>query len=79
MDQTIHVMPVGCENCNGPHLTKDFDLDENGNRKVLALYSSSDRYKEDWIKPKKKWIPYDDYKKAKEDNDLSTRAVIQEA
>ncbi|XP_023749067.2 uncharacterized protein LOC111897346 [Lactuca sativa] len=59
MDQTIHVIQVGCENCNGPHLTKECDLDENGNRKVQACYSSGDRLDEDWRKPK--------YKKAKEE------------
>lgn len=31
MDQAIHEIGVGCENCNRPHLTKDCDLDENGN------------------------------------------------
>ncbi|KAL7597527.1 hypothetical protein Lser_V15G21750 [Lactuca serriola] len=34
MYQTIHAIRVGCENCNGPHLTRDCDLDENGNKKV---------------------------------------------
>ncbi|XP_023741082.1 uncharacterized protein LOC111889173 [Lactuca sativa] len=66
MDQTIHVIRVGCENCNGPHLTKECDLDESGNRKVQACYSSGDRLDEDWRKPKK-WLPYDEYKKAKEE------------
>ncbi|XP_052620935.1 uncharacterized protein LOC128126837 [Lactuca sativa] len=67
MDQTIHVIRVGCENCNGPHLTRDCDLDENGNKKVQVCYSSGDRYDEDWRKPKKEWFPYEEYKKAKEE------------
>ena len=33
MDQSIHAIRVGCERCNGPHLTKDCHLDENGNKK----------------------------------------------
>ncbi|XP_023746957.1 uncharacterized protein LOC111895073 [Lactuca sativa] len=67
MDQTIHVIRVGCENCNGPHLTRDCDLDENGNRMVQAFYSSSDRFDDNWRKPKKNWIPYEEYEKAKEE------------
>lgn len=47
MDQSIHVIYVGCDNCSGPHLTRDCDLDENGNRKAQACYSSGDRYDED--------------------------------
>ncbi|XP_023739500.1 uncharacterized protein LOC111887560 [Lactuca sativa] len=50
MDQTIHAIRVGCENCRGPHLTKDCDFDKNGN----------------W-KAQKEWLPYDEYKKAKEE------------
>ncbi|XP_023759492.1 uncharacterized protein LOC111907915 [Lactuca sativa] len=34
MDKSIHAIRVGCENCRGPDLTKDCDLDENGNRKI---------------------------------------------
>ena len=34
MDKSIHAIRVGCENCGGPHLTKDCDLDENGNQRV---------------------------------------------
>ncbi|KAL7615461.1 hypothetical protein Lser_V15G05949 [Lactuca serriola] len=67
MDQTIHAIRVGCENCNGPHLTRDCDLDENGKKKVQVCYSSGDRYDEDWRKPKKEWLPYEEYKKAKEE------------
>ncbi|XP_052627065.1 uncharacterized protein LOC128133603 [Lactuca sativa] len=36
IDHTIHAIRVGCENYNGPHLTRDCDLDENGNKKVQA-------------------------------------------
>ncbi|XP_052624758.1 uncharacterized protein LOC128132285 [Lactuca sativa] len=67
MDQAIHAIRVGCENYNGPHLTRDCDLDENGNKKVQVCYSSGDRYDEDWRKPKKEWLPYEEYKKAKEE------------
>lgn len=28
LDQYIHDIRVGCENCNGLHLTKDYDLNE---------------------------------------------------
>ncbi|XP_023771566.1 uncharacterized protein LOC111920200 [Lactuca sativa] len=66
-DQTIHAIRVGCENCNGPHLTRDCDLDENGNKKVQVCYSSGDRYDEDWRNPNKEWLPYDEHKKAKEE------------
>ena len=34
MDQSIHVIRVGCENCNGPRLTKDCHLDEKGIRRL---------------------------------------------
>ncbi|XP_023749864.1 uncharacterized protein LOC111898174 [Lactuca sativa] len=58
MDQTIHAIGVGCENCRGPHLTKDCDLDENGNKKAQVFYLSGDRYDEKWRKPKKEWLPF---------------------
>ena len=48
-------------------MTEDCDLDDNGNRKVQAFHSSGDRFDEDWRKPKKKWLPYDEYKRAKEE------------
>ncbi|XP_023771140.1 uncharacterized protein LOC111919779 [Lactuca sativa] len=67
MDQSIHAIRVGCDNCGVPHLTKDCDLDENGNRKAQVCYSSGDRFDHDWRKPKKEWLPYDEYKKAKEE------------
>ena len=47
MDQTIHPIRVGSENYNGPHLTKDCDLDENGHRQVQDFYSSGDRFDKD--------------------------------
>ena len=53
LDQYIHSIRVGCDNCNGPHLTKDFDLDEHMNKKAQVLYSSYDKYDEDWRKTKK--------------------------
>lgn len=67
MDQSIYAIRVGCDNCGGPHLTKECDLDENGNQKVQACCSSGDRYDKYWRKPKKKWLPYDEYKKVKEE------------
>lgn len=54
MDQTIHPIRVGSENYNGPHLTKDCDLDENGHRQVQDFYSSGDRFDKDQRNPKKK-------------------------
>ncbi|KAL7605584.1 hypothetical protein Lser_V15G18945 [Lactuca serriola] len=67
MDQSIHAIRVGCDNCSDPHLTKDCDLDENDNWKVQVCYSSGDRFDDDWRKPKKEWLPYDEYKKEKEE------------
>ena len=67
MDQSIHAIREGCENCRGPHLIKDCDLDENGNRKVQVCYSSGDRFDDNWRKPKKEWLPYDEYKKTREE------------
>nr|KAJ0205103.1 hypothetical protein LSAT_V11C500241070 [Lactuca sativa] len=46
MDQSIHAIRVGCENLRGPHLTKDCDLDENGNWKVQVCYSSEELVQE---------------------------------
>lgn len=63
MGQSIHMIQVRCDNCSGPHLTKDHDLDENGYMKALVCYSSGDRFVEYWIKPMKEWKPYDEYKK----------------
>lgn len=34
MGQFIHAMQVGYDNCHGPHLTMDYDLDDNRNRKA---------------------------------------------
>ena len=34
LDQYIHSIRVGCDNCNGPYLTKDRDLDEHLNKKA---------------------------------------------
>mgnify|MGYP001598848233 CR=1 FL=1 len=67
MDQTIHAIRVGCENCRGPHLTRDCDLDENGNKKAQVLYSSGDRFDDNLRKPKKEWLPYEEYKKENEE------------
>ncbi|KAL7608785.1 hypothetical protein Lser_V15G13163 [Lactuca serriola] len=78
MDQSIHAIRVGCENCSRPHLTKDCDLDENGNRKAQVCYPSGDKYDEDWRKPRKEWLPYDEYKKAKEEKyKMKTRGFFQ--
>ena len=66
LDQSIHVTRVGYDNCSGPHLTKDCDLDENGNKKAQVFYSSGDKYDEYWRKPKMEWLPYEEYKKQKD-------------
>lgn len=65
MDQSKHVIHVGCEKSNGPHFTKDFHLDDNRNSKAQVFFSSGDRYDDDWRKPEKEWLPYDEYKKEK--------------
>ncbi|XP_023760786.1 uncharacterized protein LOC111909226 [Lactuca sativa] len=67
MDQSIHAVRVGCERCSGPHFTKDCHLDEYGNKKAQVCYSSGDKFNEDWRKPKKEWLPYDEYKRQKEE------------
>lgn len=66
LNQMIHVIQVGCDNCSEPRLTKDYDLDENANKKVQVFYSSGDRYDDDYRKPKREWKSYDKYKKYKE-------------
>lgn len=53
MGKSIHAIQVGCNNCKGPHLRNECDLDENGNQKFLVYYSSGDCYDEDWRKPRK--------------------------
>lgn len=49
-------------------LTKDWHLDENGNRKAQICYSSGDQFNEDWRRPKKEWLPYEEYKKQNQEN-----------
>lgn len=65
MGQPIHAMQVGYDNYSGPHLTKDCDLDENGNRKAQVCYSRNNRFDEDWRRMKKEWKPYEEYRKEK--------------
>lgn len=67
MDQFIHAIRVGCDNCIRPYLTKDCDIDENSNQKVQSCYYSGDRYDEDWRKLKKEWLPYGKSRKVKEE------------
>ena len=67
MDQSIHAIRVCCERCNDPHLIKDSHLDEHGNKKAQVCYSSGDKYVENWRKPKREWLPYNKYKKQKEE------------
>ncbi|XP_023766971.1 uncharacterized protein LOC128127960 [Lactuca sativa] len=63
MDKTIHAIRV----------------DDNGNRKVQAFHSSGDRFDEDWRKPKKKWLPYDEYKRPlQKKRHEGTKAAIKE-
>lgn len=46
-------------------MMKDYDLDDNGNRKEKVCYSSGDRVDEDWRKPKRERLYYKEYKKQK--------------
>lgn len=68
INQNIHDIQVGCDIYSDPHLTKDCDLDENGNKKAQVCYSSGDRYNEDLRNPKREWKPYDEYKIEKKEN-----------
>nr|KAJ0225504.1 hypothetical protein LSAT_V11C100031130 [Lactuca sativa] len=78
MDQSIHAIRVGCENCSVPHLIRDCDLDENGNWKAQVCYSSVNKYDEDWRKPKREWLTYVEYKKAKKEKyKMKTRGFFQ--
>lgn len=52
LNQLILVIRVVCDNYSGTHLTKDCDLDENGNKNAQVFYSSSDKYDEDWRNPR---------------------------
>lgn len=47
MGQSIHALQVGCDNCSGPHLTKDCDLMKNVYKKARICYSSGDKFDED--------------------------------
>lgn len=47
INKNIHVVQVRCNNCSGPHLTKDYELDVNGNKEAQLCYSSGDKYDED--------------------------------
>lgn len=66
-DQSINAIRVGCNNRGGTHLTKDCDLNEKGNRKHQVCYSSGEKNDEDWRKPHKEWLPYEEYKKVQLD------------
>ncbi|KAI3740267.1 hypothetical protein L2E82_30693 [Cichorium intybus] len=62
VNQTIHAIQVGCDNCSGPHLARDCPLDEDGKRKESVCYSSGDRFDE--RRPRNNnWKPYEEYKK----------------
>ncbi|KAI3740492.1 hypothetical protein L2E82_30941 [Cichorium intybus] len=62
VNQTIHAIQVGCDNCSGPHIAKDCPLDEDGKRKESVCYSSGDRFDE--RRPRNSnWKPYEEYKK----------------
>lgn len=67
MDQSVHSIQVGCGICNGPYLTRDCDLDENGNQKAQVCSLSGDKYDDDWRKPRNEWLPYYKYKKQKDE------------
>lgn len=42
--QSIHAIQVRYDNCSGAYLTKDCDLDDNGNKKDQVCYSSGDQF-----------------------------------
>lgn len=56
MDQSIHAIRFGRNNCNGSHLTKDCSFYDNGNRKAQVYYSSGDIYHEQFRNSKKGWL-----------------------
>lgn len=61
MGQSIHVIQVGYENCHEPYFTKDYDLEENDNRKAQVCYSSGDHYDADWRRPKKEYKTHNEH------------------
>lgn len=44
INQTIHAIQVGCDNCSGPHIQKDYPLDEDGNKKAEVCYTFGVKY-----------------------------------
>ncbi|KAL4566663.1 hypothetical protein LXL04_030783 [Taraxacum kok-saghyz] len=53
MNQAIHAIQVGCDNCSGGHLTKDCPLDEDGNQKEDVAYAGNFRDRN--FKPYHEW------------------------
>ena len=68
MDQTIHSIQVGCDNCSRGNYTKDCPLDEDGNRKENVCYTAADR-SDNWRNQNWKregWKPREEYLREKE-------------
>jgi len=61
MEQAVHAIRVGCDNCGGPHLKKDCALDDSGNKKEKVCYSSADR-SDNW-RGRREWLPQEEYRK----------------
>lgn len=75
MVQLIHAIQVGCDSCSGPHLTKDYDLDENMNKKAQVCLSSVDRFDDYWRRQKRSGIPNTSTRRRKKryiDNKVTT-------
>lgn len=68
MEKTIHTIQVRCDNCSKPHLTKEGDLIENGNKKVQVCYSSGDIFDDDWRNPNRNGSPMKSIKKTEKKN-----------
>ncbi|GKG60257.1 hypothetical protein Tco_0611858, partial [Tanacetum coccineum] len=41
MNENVYAAQVGCEQCKGPHYTKDFPLNEEGKSLEEAYYTQS--------------------------------------
>ena len=64
MTQTIHSIQVGCDNCNGPHLTKECPSKKEEVSMAEVYYSYGNRNGNP--NNRKPWLPYDEYVKEKE-------------
>ena len=64
MTQTMHSIQVGCDNCNGPHLTKECPSKKEEVSMAEVYYSYGNRNGNP--NNRKPWLPYDEYVKEKE-------------